>query len=659
MKAKNLLSIACFFCGIFLLFFILSAFNIAKPVSIITRHANADLRSLDLAHQVACVEPSGWEFFPDVLYTPTDFSGQNAPTGRTFEAGDLHSTQYGTYRLTLQFSEDQYYALTSDSINYAQRLFINGVEQLPVGTPATDRENTIPAAQTYACNFLPKDGLAEIIIQYSNFNHAEGGEAYPLFIGDPQLIRQFESISEINAIFAFSCMFTVAIFYFGMFLFLKRKRYFAAFSLCCFGIGIRGYMDALKITGMVPYSWHFGIVLEYLTLILILTSFMAYIVMIRPGLLHKFGNVIFFGMGGVYALIVLTTPSTFFTVLLPYYQGICSVYGIYVVCMLIRASRQTTLDNVMILTGGVLFIVGAVAETLLHGHSGSIRAVSVLQISMMAFIMANMIAMAVYYSHKEQELVSAQEAWRQNEELARIYKNLDYLKSDLLRNISHEMKTPLAVMSGYAQLVLSDVAGESGAKKPTIEALNIVSREAQRLSRLVDRLILVEETQTPELTTLDLSDIIERARGICELMCERRGNRLVIDIANPLPTVLANQDMLLQVLINLLTNSNRHTFGGEITIRALSAPEGDNITVSIIDTGEGIPPELLPNIFKREAIGGSTRGHGHGLPICREIITNFGGEISVRNSGPTGTEVCFTLHEDKSGRNLEVSRHEE
>ena len=144
-------------------------------------------------------------------------------------------------------------------------------------------------------------------------------------------------------------------------------------------------------------------------------------------------------------------------------------------------------------------------------------------------------------------------------------------------------------------------------------------------------------------------------------LLERNGNSLILDIPQSLPHVYGNPDMLLHVLSNLLSNSNRHTRNGEITVSAsldngqwvvnnekersqgdsqLSTVNSQLVIVSIADTGSGINPEILPTVFQR---GVSESGTGLGLSICKTAIEGHNGTISIESKLGQGTKITFAL----------------
>jgi signal transduction histidine kinase len=124
-----------------------------------------------------------------------------------------------------------------------------------------------------------------------------------------------------------------------------------------------------------------------------------------------------------------------------------------------------------------------------------------------------------------------------------------------------------------------------------------------------------------------------------------------VDIPDGLPHVIGNADELSQVLVNLITNANKHTIGGEITVTAGRASKTNKkISVTVSDAGEGIEPEALPGIFERRPLirqgnpeSNDLGVNGVGLSICRDIVERHGGRIQIQSERGMGTSVTFTL----------------
>jgi len=242
-------------------------------------------------------------------------------------------------------------------------------------------------------------------------------------------------------------------------------------------------------------------------------------------------------------------------------------------------------------------------------------------------------------------------------ETNKMMERLNKLRTDFLVNITHEFRTPLTIIRGYALLAADDIEeGEAG--KDTADNLRHAAQEAKRLSDLASNLLHreVKTENSPEIKKLEMITIFEPTVATCCLITGKNNNSLNVYIQDGLPEVKANRDMIIQVLINLIANANRHTRNGIIELRAENGnrrtTQGKNIdlkfvTVAVSDNGTGIISELLPFVFERSVTGSSTDeqpGTGLGLSICKEIVESHGGEIGIsKGLGDVGTQIWFTL----------------
>jgi signal transduction histidine kinase len=220
---------------------------------------------------------------------------------------------------------------------------------------------------------------------------------------------------------------------------------------------------------------------------------------------------------------------------------------------------------------------------------------------------------------------------------------LSRLKTEYLANISHEMKTPLTVISVHVQQ--ANELFESGGQDPdtlTIRhSLTRAQEEIMRVARMTEnalRLSVMQESRQ-RMKPLDIAALLSNTAETYRLMLEMRGNRLAVNIAEGLPYVYGDADLLVQVTANLLSNANAHAKGGEITLTAL--PENKFVKITIADNGLGISPEFQPHIFDRGTT--DTGSTGFGLSICREIITSHKGTIGIESKPGKGTVVSFSI----------------
>lgn len=220
-----------------------------------------------------------------------------------------------------------------------------------------------------------------------------------------------------------------------------------------------------------------------------------------------------------------------------------------------------------------------------------------------------------------------------------------FQQSDFISDLIHELRTPLTSIIGYSKLML-DHEFDPATKRRFLETIN---REATRLSNLVnDFLDLVRlESGRAKITKkpVQLRQLLEECVAIVRPQAESRKIRIKLAIPPLLPPVPADEDRLRRVVLNLLSNAikfNRDE--GLVEIRAELA--GEEVKVSVSDTGIGILPEEIPHIFEKFYRGqaeGEVPGSGLGLSIARQIVEAHGGKIWVESTPGQGSTFTFTI----------------
>lgn len=204
---------------------------------------------------------------------------------------------------------------------------------------------------------------------------------------------------------------------------------------------------------------------------------------------------------------------------------------------------------------------------------------------------------------------------------------------DFLSNVSHDLKTPLTSIQGYAQAIIDGAAEDTG------EAAQIIYEEAGRLNRMVVELTDLERLQAGRLSmasdTIDMAQLSEAVTQRLFVVAEKRGIRLESSI-EPAPKVIGDGDRLAQVLMNLISNALNYTPAGGL-VRVEVKRGGAGAVVLIRDNGIGIPREDLSRVFERfyqvDKARGPQRGTGLGLAIAREIVVAHGGRVTVASPG--------------------------
>ncbi len=206
------------------------------------------------------------------------------------------------------------------------------------------------------------------------------------------------------------------------------------------------------------------------------------------------------------------------------------------------------------------------------------------------------------------------------------------MRRDFIANAAHELRTPLTNLQGYLEALRDGVIV---ADRATYESLWDEAERLVRLSHSIDALAEGDAaTGPPALEELDLSMAIRSALEFAQPVFERANLQLVVDIEDRLPA-RANPDALTQVLNNLLSNAARYTpAGGTVTVRA--ERRADNLLVSIVNTGDGIPPADLERVFERfyrveKSRDRARGGAGIGLAIVKQLVEAGGGRVGAES----------------------------
>jgi signal transduction histidine kinase len=219
---------------------------------------------------------------------------------------------------------------------------------------------------------------------------------------------------------------------------------------------------------------------------------------------------------------------------------------------------------------------------------------------------------------------------------------------DFVANVSHELKTPLTSIQGFAQAILDNTADTPEVRK---QAAQIIYNEAGRMHRmaldLLDLARLEAGTADLKMSAVDMGALLRTMLEKFTPQSQKAGVNLQLNIPGPLPVLTGDGDRMAQVFTNLVDNALKFTpADGQITLSAAST--GAEMEISITDTGEGIPKEALPHLFDRfyqvdrSRAGGEKHGAGLGLAIVQEILQAHGGRISVRSEVGHGT--TFVIH---------------
>ena len=222
---------------------------------------------------------------------------------------------------------------------------------------------------------------------------------------------------------------------------------------------------------------------------------------------------------------------------------------------------------------------------------------------------------------------------------------LERQRTEFLSMVSHELRSPLASIMGSTRTLLTAPELDPAEQR---EFHRIIDEQAQHMRSLIGDLLDAGRIDSGTLSVTpqasELAALVDQARST--FLSGGGRHTIAIDLPSDLPLVMADQRRIVQVLNNLFANAARHSpESSPIVVDAVR--DGVHVALSVADQGRGIPPDRLPQLFRKHAAGGDEPGtvrHGLGLAICKGLVEAHGGRIRAESGGAgQGTRFTFTL----------------
>lgn len=274
---------------------------------------------------------------------------------------------------------------------------------------------------------------------------------------------------------------------------------------------------------------------------------------------------------------------------------------------------------------------------------------------------------AIMYRRRKRELTTLSEsikkvangdftariAYNEHDSMAHVYRDFNkmstelesvqFLRKDFINSYSHEFKTPIASINGFASLMLEKELPREDQRT----YLQIIQEESERLSNLTSNTILMSKLSSQKIiSSKERYDLGEQLRQ-CAIILSQEWLKKQQTFSGEFPDIeyVGNRELMKHLWINLINNAIKYTpSGGEISV--MLSLQDKYITVTVADTGRGMDEETLSHLFDPYYQGDrshSGQGLGLGLSIAKKIVTLSGGEIQVRSKVDEGSEFTVTL----------------
>lgn len=604
-----------------------------------------DLRGADFSS--GCFDLFGpVEYIPNALLTPQEFEERQDE----IKIGKPEKeSRFSTSRLHIEAPEGTY-GLMLWNAEYATNIYINGQLVEQVGVPASSAAFSVPGVKRLFFTVQARDGTIEIVQQASTYVFHEGDSHADIIIGKPETVRDIYSRQNLLASVAMGCFLVLALAHFVLFSlmrFYKANLWFAIF--CAVWFFRIGYSDPWPLFSIFPLSWTVAFRLCSLTypaglLLLTLTLDALF-----PCVIQRRVRAALTSVCGIFACVCFFAGTAAVWTAISAFNVVILFTSIYILIRLCMKVRKPDIEQRTVLIGIGIFIFGVLRDILFFDVIPALHAIGfaaseltrqmMSEYALLAFVLFQMAAMFRGTMREMAEAKAAeQKLAMENAALDRVNR----LKSEMMQKLTHEMRTPLAVMSTYVQFAVKGMRQEN-VNMQAADDLEAIREEAERLADMATDFLDVFRGQEKVRgrKAVDMGILLRQVGRLCAPMLNKNSNGLTVNVPEGLPRASGNADELTQVMLNVITNANNHTRGGEIAIDALAVKSGRAVVVTIADTGEGIAPDLLPGVFERHTTDGS--GAGLGLFICREIMEAHDGKLTLKSEYGKGTKVQLTL----------------
>ncbi|MBN2161293.1 MAG: SpoIIE family protein phosphatase [Spirochaetes bacterium] len=623
-----------------------------------------DLSKWDFDREGTLKLDGEWEFYWKKLLASEDFAKIHPPkksgflklpaawNGAVVDGETLGSEGYATFRLTVLLGKTHVplsFRLIDMRTTYA--LFVNGKKIASNGRVGTSRETSVPQYLPVVAAFAPHADRMEIVLQVSNYHHAKGGPFHSIHIGKTSDIRDMRDLSFSFQIFMLGSLLIMGLYHLGMFIIRRNDRSSLFLAIFCLLISFRPMVTGeYYLIWLLPETnWELMLKSEYLTLYLGLPAFALFMNSLFPVEFPKKILNPILALGGIFSLIVIATPARIYSHTVLAYEAItllASAYTVYAI--ILSAVRKREGSKIFIL--GTLVLMITVTNEILFDNM-VVNTGNFFPFGLFVFVLSQAFLMSIRFTRAFDNIEELSlELEDKNMQLI----SIDRLKDEFLANTSHELRTPLNGIIGIAESLLDGAAGTL--PDQVNSNLGMIISSGKRLSNLINDLLDFSKLRNKDiklkLKPVDIKTLADVAIDLTSHLKKTKSIAVINSIPTDIPLILADEERMQQILINLVGNAIKFTDAGWVDVSAQvligEDPEYSLLEVTVSDSGIGIPEDKVPVIFHpfEQGDGSIARiygGTGIGLSITKDLIRLHGGYIEVESDPGKGSSFTFRM----------------
>lgn len=606
-----------------------------------------DATGVDLEKQQLLSMDGEWAFYPGQwvgssnlaqasgsrpLQVPGSWRG-------AFGEGERPAYGYGTYHVRIKTGGhiSQPVALWLQGIDAASEVEINGVVTAGTGELSVSREGGSVKARPIVAVYMPSPGQEEldVFVRASNFESPlSGGLVRPVKFGLQTEVSRIYMLNNDFQLITISFLLLQALFALLVYGMNNRKPefiiFFVAMVASAFTIGTNHNKILISLFDL-GYAWELR--LRALSII----GFAFFLLLMARNLagVRQKGPVFwsFAALVSAYALFVVFGPEAQVLASLQqhHYMFVYYISGIWTGWYFAGMVRRKTVGAMFLLLAIITIFQNIVRGVFYYNGAAQFMYYPVDLILGITLFSAHWFKR---YLHQSGENV------RLNAQLA----DANRLKDRFLANTSHELRTPLHGIINLAQSVLK--RQQRGADSESRQDIELLLRVSRRMSHMVNDLLDVIRLKDKQVRlnrrAVSLQSVSAGVVDMLRFLTDGRQVDLRLNIPEQVPPVYADEERLVQVLVNLAGNALKHTEEGTVELGAELM--GEQIRMLVRDTGTGMDEELQQRIFQRYEQGAQdTGGLGLGLNICKELVELHGSRLHVSSEPGKGSEFSFTL----------------
>ncbi|WP_405451458.1 ATP-binding protein [Paenibacillus sp. HJGM_3] len=649
--------------GVFVIVTIVNVFQWLTPPAHAMRASSGllDATQWDFSEQGVLLLRGQWEFYEGKLLGPEDFRTGGEIGGRFVQvpggwknnlaSQDKNGYGAGTYRLLIRTNEAALYSIRAKKIRMSSRIFMNGIELGGNGRPSLSAEGFVPSNAPFFGTVQADSGTVEIIIQVASFNYLEGGLVQPPEFGLADDVMKRREDSKLADMIQITILLAFGLYYAGMFRQWRREPHLMHFCLFCLSLGLFFSIDneilALDFVPGLTFPW-----IQKMLFFLPVLSIFFFTHYVYRYLLEKEHAFVFVWLRRliyVYLTILLLVPNRYLVHF--FVAGIAveaAAFGVMFYAVFRSRSRSRGDHSSHYITLGIFFLLvswlyAQLRYQLALDNPYHMIVTPALLVLSQALLMSDQLQLS----------------FRRSQQLSERLLQYDRQKDEFLVKTSHELRTPLHGIVNLSQALLDNRTRPLQAEhRENIRMLHLLGR---RLSGLVHDILDLNRIRHGQLrihtTSVNLGMSVRFVMETLSISPVNKEVQLVNALPTKIPLLLADENRLKQILYNLLENGLKYTEKGTVSITA--ARRGDELAISVADTGRGIPAHKLAGLFQPfvqlEEDGEAVEGLGLGLSIAKQLVELQGGRLEVESKVRMGSRFTFTLPIDLASEEAAAS----